>query len=151
MQRCLMVGCVLWLAPLALPVSAQVSYVTLVADAPIFVRPEASRTPLVVGKEGSLLRVLADEADWYRVEFDDPQWGRRVGYVRKDDVAVRPEPSREPVDVSVRDAPPVVSPAPLATAAEQAMLVIGSAKRGPVGPSIAVQRGRFILQQRITF
>jgi hypothetical protein len=36
---------------------------------------------LIVGKIGWTARVRAVEGAWYQVEFQDPQWGRRVGYV----------------------------------------------------------------------
>ena len=42
-------------------------------------------TPLRVFKEGSVLTVIASEGDWDRMEWQDPQWRRRVGYIEKQD------------------------------------------------------------------
>jgi hypothetical protein len=54
-------------------------------NAPVFVQPDASVQPLRVAKAGSALNVIASDVNsgWYRVEFQDPQFGRRVGYVEK--------------------------------------------------------------------
>ena len=45
-------------------------------------------TPLRLAKDGSILNVVAGEGEWYRVEFNDPQWGRQVGYIEKRHVSV---------------------------------------------------------------
>src|SRR5262245_42732273 len=68
----------------AAPAIAQSSgpMVTLTAAAPVFAAPNESQTPLRVGKEGSVLRLLDLGGDWCQVEFDDPQYGRRTGYVQ---------------------------------------------------------------------
>jgi len=92
----------------SLAVAAQAigSRVVTTTDAPIFVRPDTSRTPLRVAKQGSALLVMAEEGDWYQVEFDDPQWGRRTGFVQKAQVsrAQADYSAMTPVDVSVREA-----------------------------------------------
>ena len=54
--------------------------VTTSSEAPIYVVP-GYQTPLRVVAAGSVLRVVARRDDWYQVEFKDPQWGRRVGFV----------------------------------------------------------------------
>ena len=71
--------------------------------APVFVKPDSSMAPLRVAKEGSVLNVIAEEGEWYRIEFQDPQFGRRVGYIEKRHVNVQAPPAfqQEPVDVSV--------------------------------------------------
>jgi hypothetical protein len=58
---------------------------TVVTEArPVFLVADSSRTPLRVLAAGTPLRILKTEGDWLQVEFDDPNWGRRVGYIRKD-------------------------------------------------------------------
>jgi len=81
--------------------------VTLIANAPVFVTPNESQTPLRVGKEGSALRLLQVEGDWYRVEFDDPQFGHRVGYVSKQyaRLAAFDAQSQPGLDLSLRESP----------------------------------------------
>ena len=100
---------------------------TLTVDAPIYIKPDPNRLPLRVGKEGSVLKVLLEEGDWYQVEFEDPQWGRRMGYVEKRFAKLAPpDYSRMvPVDVSVKDAgagepAATPNPAPLTEAAGRA-------------------------------
>jgi hypothetical protein len=79
-------------------------------NAPIFVQPDTSVQPLRVAKAGSALNVIASDVNpnWYRVEFQDPQFGRRVGYVEKRFVtAIFPES----VDLTIPEARPPVAPA----------------------------------------
>lgn len=88
--------------------------VITIVDAPIYVVPDPSRTPLRVARRDSVLRLLKREEDWCLIEFEDPQWGRRVGYVQA--IHLRPAESApsalEPVDVSVREGQSVVPAAP---------------------------------------
>jgi Outer membrane protein beta-barrel domain len=53
------------------------------ATAPVFLRPDATLTPLRQLPTGTHLRVLDQTAEWLHVEFEDRQYGRRVGYVQK--------------------------------------------------------------------
>jgi hypothetical protein len=70
-------------APPVVPrLAARDSMVTLTIAAPVFVLPDARRVPLRIGPAGLALKVLSVEGDWYQVEFSDPQWGLRVGYVQ---------------------------------------------------------------------
>src|SRR5690242_13959907 len=57
--------------------------VILTADAPVFVTANANQPPLRVGKQGSVLRFLDATNGWIHVEFEDPQLGRRAGYVQQ--------------------------------------------------------------------
>jgi hypothetical protein len=86
----------------SLSAAAQAAYVHTTQDAPIFVAKDEKRPPLRVAKADSRLRVVAEEGEWLLVEFEDPQWGRRQGYIQTK--LIEPEAS-VPVDVSVRDAP----------------------------------------------
>jgi len=65
---------------------------------PIFGTADASKTPLRLAEKGSILNVIAADGDWYRVEFGDPQFGNRVGYIEKRYATM------QVVDVSVADA-----------------------------------------------
>jgi len=47
----------------------------------IFALPDVARTRASAG--ASLLKIVATEGEWYRVEFDDSQRGRRIGYIEK--------------------------------------------------------------------
>jgi hypothetical protein len=53
------------------------------ATAPVFLRPDSSLQPLRQLPVGTRLRVLDQTNDWVHVEFQDRQYGRRVGYIQK--------------------------------------------------------------------
>jgi hypothetical protein len=58
---------------------------------PIFIQPNDTLTPPIVVKQGLVLTVLEVEGDWFHVEFADPQWGRRVGYIQKKSLVTTPQ------------------------------------------------------------
>jgi hypothetical protein len=69
--------------------------------APIFVQPGAM-TPLRVAAVGTTLNVLKEDGEWAQVEFQDPQWGMRVGWVQTKLIQIwRPE--LQPIDLSIKD------------------------------------------------
>ena len=76
--------------------------VTITANAPIFLVPDSSRTPLRVAVMGSRLGLIKAEGDWFNVEFRDPQFGTRVGYVEKK-YARENLPDLQPMDLSIRE------------------------------------------------
>lgn len=61
---------------------AQLTALTL-TDTPVFVLPDERRRPLRVLAPHLSLRVREDRGEWLVVEFPDPQWGPRVGYVQR--------------------------------------------------------------------
>lgn len=61
---------------------------TMIEAAPAFLRPDSSRPPLRVLERGARLQVLEVRGDWLLVEFDDPQYGPRRGYVERKYVRV---------------------------------------------------------------
>jgi hypothetical protein len=77
---------------------------TVKAPAPIFLLPDATRVPLRTAAAGTRLRVLEENADWVKVEFHDPQFGPRVGYIEARHVTIR-RPELEPMDLSVKPEP----------------------------------------------
>jgi hypothetical protein len=72
---------------------------TVTADAPIFLNPGADR-PLRVAAAGTVLRVLEEKGDWAQVEFQDPQFGRRIGWVQVQNIRIL-RPELKPTDLSV--------------------------------------------------
>jgi hypothetical protein len=54
---------------------------TTTAVVSVYDRPDATKQVLRVAKEGSVLVLLAEQGDWCRIEFQDPDYGRRIGYV----------------------------------------------------------------------
>ena len=58
---------------LAVSIAAQEATATVTASAPIYVAPDSSRTPLRTAAINTTLRVVEDNGDWLKVEFQDPQ------------------------------------------------------------------------------
>ena len=80
-------------------------------SAPVFVLPDATRTPLRVLVPGTRLRVLREQGDWLRVEFEDPRWGRRVGYIERKNVDMS-GPETEATPSKPKPRAPATAPAP---------------------------------------
>jgi hypothetical protein len=70
-------------------------------DAPIFLTPDASRTPLRVAATGTNLEVLGTENGWLNIRFQDPQYGPRVGYVEAKAVRQETPAYLRPLDLSI--------------------------------------------------
>src|SRR5262249_15183413 len=51
------------------------------SEATIFIEPRELRVPLASLPVNTRLTVFQPEGDWYLIEFQDPRWGRRMGYV----------------------------------------------------------------------
>jgi hypothetical protein len=80
-------------------------------SAPVFVLPDATRTPLRVLAPGTRLRVLREQGDWLRVEFEDPRWGRRVGYIERKNIDMS-GPEAEPAPAQPKPRTPTAAPPP---------------------------------------
>jgi opacity protein-like surface antigen len=55
----------------------------IVEAAPVFLLPDATRTPLRTLPPNTAVTVLEEKPDWIRIRFNDPQYGQRVGYVQR--------------------------------------------------------------------
>jgi hypothetical protein len=109
-----LVGAVVLVVAHATAVAGQTagSRATVLQNAPITLLPDASRVPLRVAAKGTNLVILTDEGDWLQVQFQDPQFGPRVGYIQKKFVSIQ-SASLDPIDLSVpTPAPAAASPAP---------------------------------------
>ena len=60
--------------------SAQ-QFATVTTNAPIYAAAQETPTPLRVAAVGTRLLVLSTDGDWIQVDYNDPQLGRRVGWV----------------------------------------------------------------------
>lgn len=94
--------------------------------APIFLAPDASRQPLRVAREGSRLRVIDQDNGWLTVQFQDPQFGLRTGYIESRYVRVEPLAALQPMDLSVSETPraaaaPAAAPPAPAPGAREAL------------------------------
>lgn len=128
---------------LGYPLAAQEQQlVTVIAVAPIYVQPRVLPTPLRVASVGTVLRVIGEEGDWYQIEFQDPQLGRRVGYVEKRLVRA---PLPAPMDLSVPTAPPVAPKTPPPSPPPVQPTTLRPSANGPSqtfqGAKLSVQKG----------
>ena len=98
----------------SVPAFAQAPTASVVTAAPIYIQPGAD-VPLRLAAVGTALNVLKEDGDWAQVEFNDPQWGRRIGWVQVKLIRIS-RPELQPMDLSVRDAP---AAQPQSTAAVQ--------------------------------
>jgi len=74
---------------------------TVTSVAPIFLMPDARRTPLRTAAPNTRLRVLEEGPDgWVKVEFRDPQFGTRIGFIEARHIRIE-RPELEPMDLSV--------------------------------------------------
>jgi hypothetical protein len=75
---------------------------TVTIDSPIYLKPDRTRVPLRVAKAGTILRVIEVTPEWIAVEFSDPQYGPRRGYIEAKAVRLGGDRRTEPMDLSVR-------------------------------------------------
>lgn len=53
----------------------------VIEEAPILLSPDGERTPLRRASKGTDLVLIVDEGKWLKIEFQDPQFGVRTGYI----------------------------------------------------------------------
>lgn len=109
------VFCLLFTLTFALSAHAQPRMATVATDSPVFLKPDRTREPLRVVKAGTILRVIEVTPEWVLVEFNDPQWGVRRGYIEAKAVKLGDAP-RTRTDPSDRPSTPVQTEAPVAVA-----------------------------------
>jgi hypothetical protein len=97
-------GAALLFCLISTTVSAQ-QFATVTTNAPIYAAAQETPTPLRVAAVGTRLLVLSTDGDWIQVEYNDPQLGRRVGWVLGHYVSLTSHDLR-PMDLSVPEAPP---------------------------------------------
>ncbi len=56
---------------------------TILTAAPVFLRPDSNLQPLRTLDAGTPVKVLQENGDWIRIEFNDRVLGSRVGYVQR--------------------------------------------------------------------
>ncbi len=78
----------------------------VIADAPIYVKVGFT-TPMRVAAPGTRLNVIGPQGDWTQVQFNDPQFGLRTGWIATNLIRVE-RADLQPMDLSVADdsAPP---------------------------------------------
>ena len=81
-------------------------FATVTTNAPIYAEARETPTPLRVAAVGTRLRVISrTEGDWVQVEYNDPELGRRTGWVLVHYISLTSQDLR-PMDLSVPDSRP---------------------------------------------
>lgn len=127
---------------------AQNDRAIVLESAPIVLVPDANRTPLAVAAKGSSLILMKDEGAWLQVQFQDPRFGLRTGYIQKKFVTVQ-RAAEQPLDLSVPAAQSAISPSPSVTPPPTAVRPPSGATAPPARPSD--QRPVGTAAQSITF
>lgn len=81
---------------------------TVTVDAPMFLLPDATRTPLTTIPAGTVVRLLNRDGDWYQVIFHDAYLGDRTGFVGAS--SIRADNAPLPGASAPRPAAPVAPP-----------------------------------------
>ena len=69
----------------------------VITEAPVYLLPDATRKPLRMLPVSTALTVTRTQGEWLEVTFNDPQFGRRTGWIQQKFVKVSPvQPTREP-------------------------------------------------------
>jgi hypothetical protein len=110
---------------------------TVLQPAPIMLLPDPNRQPLRIAAQGSSLVVMGTEGTWTQVQFQDPQFGPRVGYIESRFIRIA-APTLTPVDLSVP-----VSPATSASAGAQQPSGPGSQQLPPAPKILSANRRGF--------
>jgi hypothetical protein len=78
-------------------------------NAPILLVPDPARQPLRVAAVGTILTAFEEKDGWLRVEFRDPQFGVRGGYIETRFVRIE-RAALQPLDLSVPQPAPTERP-----------------------------------------
>ena len=92
MMRTILGGFALLVLLMPAPAGAQRNEVRarVIQEAPLVLLPDARRVPLRVAAVGTTLVVIGDEGEWLNIQFQDPQYGLRTGYVQRRFVEILP-------------------------------------------------------------
>ena len=90
--RSVLAAVVFMIAAASGTLDAQSNTAVTLEDAPVYLLPDVTRTPLRILARDTSLRVLRDDGDWLQVEFQDRQFGARIGYIEKKKVRIVREP-----------------------------------------------------------
>jgi hypothetical protein len=125
----------------AAPSLAQAGSGVVIQAASIYLYPDAALTPLRTAAVDTILLVKRTEGEWLKVDFRDPQYGRREGYVLAKNVRLS-APELEPMDLSVGDRARADQPAAQAQASQpETQIAQPRAPRDVVGARPQIREG----------
>lgn len=108
---------------------------TVLANAPILLLPDTTRQPLRIAQAGSQLRVIQQAGEWSTVQFQDPDYGLRTGYVQSRFLRLHPAGTAETGNQAPTSAPPEAQAAPPARSESTGFFVGGGFEGASISPS----------------
>jgi hypothetical protein len=93
-----------------MPLSAQRGFgssAAVIENAPVYLLPDATRLPLRIAQAGSQVRVIQQSGEWSTVQFQDPDFGLRTGYIQTRFLRIQPADAAEAAGVPSGSQPPV--------------------------------------------
>ena len=115
-----------------IPVSGSQRSARVNEPAPVFLMPDATRVPLRTLPAGAIATVERVQGDWVQITFNDPQLGRRTGWIQAKFVTLTAAPPPEPS--TVKPQPGGRTPANQPPA--QARRTVPPIRRRPPSPSV---------------
>jgi hypothetical protein len=82
-------------------------------NAAVFLLPDATRLPLRIAQAGSQVRVIRQAGEWSTVQFQDPEYGLRTGYIQSRFLRLQPTGAAETGGVPSATQPPAPSGPPI--------------------------------------
>ncbi len=73
-------------------------FASVARDTGVFLTPDQSRTPLVMLRKGTMVKVVRRDGDWVNVQFRDERFGYRAGYTLASDLVFSRGGDAEPID-----------------------------------------------------
>src|SRR5262245_45512094 len=93
-----------------IPVNAARQDARVNEAAPVYLLPDATRTPLRTLQPGTTATVERVQGEWVQITFNDPQLGRRTGWIQLKYVTLSPTPPPSAPTVPPETARPPASP-----------------------------------------
>lgn len=113
------------------PVSAGLQQARINEAAPVYLLPDATRTPLRTLPPGVSASVERVQGEWVQITFNDAQLGRRTGWIQLKYVTLSAAPPPSPPTVAPSTAKPGAGTTP-----SQARRTVPPLRRQPAKPSV---------------
>jgi len=107
-------------------------------NAPIMLLPDSTRLPLRIAQSGSQLRVIQQSGEWSTVQFQDPDFGLRTGYVQSRFLRLQPADAGDPGSQPPAAPPPESQSVPLALSESAGFFAGGGFEVASISPNDVV-------------
>lgn len=80
-------------------------FASVARDTGVFLTPDQSRTPLVMLRKGTMVKVVRRDGDWVNVQFRDERFGYRAGFALASDLVFSRGGDAEPAEPGSNGSP----------------------------------------------